>query len=302
MFLSNRGSFRPETSGAYTLRRRGRRRPKSGSAIGACAVARLAGSGGPIGDYYGSANTRGVVGRVALAGHRPRQPVALAYGLPPGPAVVAAAVGVRDGRLPLPERRARHLEGRLGEARVGAGADGPADGLAVEQVDDGRQVHLAAVVGQAELGHVADPRLVGAPGGEVVGAVRPQQQVGRGRVDLAGVGAVAPPARVAHAQPEPAHEPPHHLLRHRPAAPARHDLAHEPVAPRRVAVDAEGALDLGRRPVRRRVGRGQGVELVVVGGAGQTQGRAGGRGAEGALEPGGAAGRLSVGEGRRPCF
>ncbi|RDC40427.1 hypothetical protein C1850_11505, partial [Adlercreutzia equolifaciens subsp. celatus] len=43
---------------AYTLRRRGRRRPKSGSAIGACAVARLAGSGGPIGDYYGSANTR----------------------------------------------------------------------------------------------------------------------------------------------------------------------------------------------------------------------------------------------------
>ena len=58
MFLSNRGSFRPETSGAYTLRRRGRRRPKSGSAIGACAVARLAGSGGPIGDYYGSANIR----------------------------------------------------------------------------------------------------------------------------------------------------------------------------------------------------------------------------------------------------
>lgn len=60
MFLSNRGSFRPETSGAYTLRRRGRRRPKSGSAIGACAVARLAGSGGPIGDYYGSANTQDV--------------------------------------------------------------------------------------------------------------------------------------------------------------------------------------------------------------------------------------------------
>jgi len=61
MFLSNRGSFRPETSGAYTLRRRGRRRPKSGSAIGACAVARLAGSGGPIGDYYGSANTPSTV-------------------------------------------------------------------------------------------------------------------------------------------------------------------------------------------------------------------------------------------------
>ena len=62
MFLSNRGSFRPETSGAYTLRRRGRRRPKSGSAIGACAVARLAGSGGPIGDYYGSANSQRALG------------------------------------------------------------------------------------------------------------------------------------------------------------------------------------------------------------------------------------------------
>ena len=61
MLLSNRGSFRPETSGAYTLRRRGRRRPKSGSAIGACAVARLAGSGGPIGDYYGSANRRKLI-------------------------------------------------------------------------------------------------------------------------------------------------------------------------------------------------------------------------------------------------
>ena len=61
MFLSNRGSFRPETSGAYTLRRRGRRRPKSGSAIGACAVARLAGSGGPIGDYYGSANSASLI-------------------------------------------------------------------------------------------------------------------------------------------------------------------------------------------------------------------------------------------------
>lgn len=69
MFLSNRGSFRPETSGAYTLRRRGRRRPKSGSAIGACAVARLAGSGGPIGDYYGSANIDALlVGEDALAG------------------------------------------------------------------------------------------------------------------------------------------------------------------------------------------------------------------------------------------
>ena len=49
------------------------------------------------------------------------------------------------------------------------------------------------------------------------------------------------------------------------------------------------AVDEGKtRRVRRRGGRGQGVELVVVGGAGQAQGRAGGR--------------LSVGEGRRPCF
>ena len=69
MFLSNRGSFRPETSGAYTLRRRGRRRPKSGSAIGACAVARLAGSGGPIGDYYGSANSFSVIAIAERLGH-----------------------------------------------------------------------------------------------------------------------------------------------------------------------------------------------------------------------------------------
>ena len=135
-----------------------------------------------------------------------------------------------------------------------------------------------------------------------MGAVGPQQQVRRRRVDLAGVGAVAPPARVAHAQPEVAHVPAHHLLRHRPAPPARHDLPHEPVAPRRVAVHTEGALDLRGRPVERRVRGGQGLQLVVVGGARQAQGGAGGRGAEGALEPGGAAGRLSVGEGRRPGF
>lgn len=72
MFLSNRGSFRPETSGAYTLRRRGRRRPKSGSAIGACAVARLAGSGGPIGDYYGSAN-KGVNLVTLIPGQDPKR-------------------------------------------------------------------------------------------------------------------------------------------------------------------------------------------------------------------------------------
>ncbi len=83
MFLSNRGSFRPETSGAYTLRRRGRRRPKSGSAIGACAVARLAGSGGPIGDYYGSANIGQLLRqpRRLLAGHRAGRPARPA-GLP----------------------------------------------------------------------------------------------------------------------------------------------------------------------------------------------------------------------------
>lgn len=82
MFLSNRGSFRPETSGAYTLRRRGRRRPKSGSAIGACAVARLAGSGGPIGDYYGSANITDIT----------------EFRIPAGKAYLSAVVDCFDGR------------------------------------------------------------------------------------------------------------------------------------------------------------------------------------------------------------
>ena len=88
MFLSNRGSFRPETSGAYTLRRRGRRRPKSGSAIGACAVARLAGSGGPIGDYYGSANTFRVDGNSSRGYRFVREVVSRRRGRPVSEKVV----------------------------------------------------------------------------------------------------------------------------------------------------------------------------------------------------------------------
>ena len=123
MFLSNRGSFRPETSGAYTLRRRGRRRPKSGSAIGACAVARLAGSGGPIGDYYGSANNVGAalhqvhgvgeVGPVEVAGERLDDGAGLEAG------------HVRDGELgPVGKLQGDHiarLDARIHEPRRQAG-------------------------------------------------------------------------------------------------------------------------------------------------------------------------------------
>ncbi len=69
-----------------------------------------------------------------------RSLVAPAYGLPPGPAVVAAAVGVRDGR---PPRSVAHAISRDDSVRRASGLvpTAPADGLAVEQVDDGRQVH-----------------------------------------------------------------------------------------------------------------------------------------------------------------
>ncbi len=73
-------------------------------------------------------------------------------------------------------------------------------GLAVEQVAscDGRQVHLGSGPSSGRyprrwnsvtsLTHAS----LGRPADEVVGAVRPQQQVGRGRVDLAGVWRASP--------------------------------------------------------------------------------------------------------------
>lgn len=196
MFLSNRGSFRPETSGAYTLRRRGRRRPKSGSAIGACAVARLAGSGGPIGDYYGSAN-------------------------------MAPAVAVHHGARPLPPGREGVEQRPVGERGRGPGADPPAGGAAVVAVHHGAQVDLAG--GHAELGDVGDPQLVGGRRREV-----PGHQVRRGRRDLPLVGAPppAPPPVVDHLEPLLPHQPAHDLLGRAPplAAQARPYRAVAPVA------------------------------------------------------------------------
>lgn len=119
MFLSNRGSFRPETSGAYTLRRRGRRRPKSGSAIGACAVARLAGSGGPIGDYYGSANIPSLTRSRSLTPRRAKQRERrILSALAGGTGKVVECVG--SGYLP-PHRAS--LVGKSAEVRYAAGID-----------------------------------------------------------------------------------------------------------------------------------------------------------------------------------
>ena len=143
MFLSNRGSFRPETSGAYTLRRRGRRRPKSGSAIGACAVARLAGSGGPIGDYYGSANTA----RASLGG---------AEG---GRRLAAAPGGFLRLPLPQPSRgllgrtpRVVHARGTLELLRVVELGDGLPGDRQLRRIDArahrGRRAPVAGWLGQ----------------------------------------------------------------------------------------------------------------------------------------------------------
>ena len=100
----------------------------------------------------------GVVAAGALARHAARQAVALAYRAPAGPAVVAAAVGVRHGRLAAGERRARELQRRVGQRRRRPRADRPGDGPAVEAVDHGAQVALGARR-QAELRDVGDPHV-----------------------------------------------------------------------------------------------------------------------------------------------
>jgi hypothetical protein len=207
---------------------------------------------------------RRVVGAAALPGHRAGDAVLLADALPAGPAVVAAAVGVAERGLARPQRGAGRLQRRVGERGVRARAGRPGDGPAVEEVHDRAQVDLARVVGQAELGDVGDPLLVGGRGAEVVGAVLPQGQVGRRLVGLAGVGAVPPPAAQVGGHEAPlAHHGAHHLLAHADA-PAPRRLVDEAVAAGAAALLAEDALHLVRdRPPP--VGRGvQGLVVPVL--------------------------------------
>jgi len=109
-----------------------------------------------------------VVGRVALPRHRAGDAVRRADPLPARPAVMAAAVGVAEGVLPGPQLRARGQQRGVRELGVRAPRDRPAHGLAVEQVDDRREVDLGRV-GELELDYVGRPLLAGRVGAEVVG-------------------------------------------------------------------------------------------------------------------------------------
>lgn len=101
---------------------------------------------------------------------------------------MAAEVRVDLGMVSLAEPLARAEQRRVGHLGIGRGRYRPAQRHAVEAVHDRRQVHLAG--GDAELGHVGDPQLVGLVRAEVVPAPLVEQEVGRRLRDLALVRAV----------------------------------------------------------------------------------------------------------------
>ena len=142
----------------------------------------------------------------------------------------------------MAKARQRVAQRRVGE--LGVRGERPARGhqAAVEQVDHDRPPEPAA--GEAHLGYVGDPLLVRPRRRELVAPLAQQQVGGRGRRDLAGVGAPAPaPARVARDQALAAHAAPHRPLGQ--AGRRRHPA---------VAVGAAGGLE-GRPD--------QGVRLTV---------------------------------------
>lgn len=103
---------------------------------------------------------------------------------------MAAAVRADLGMVSLAEPLARAEQRRVGHLGIGRGRYRPAQRHAAGAVHDGREARLAG--GDAELGHVGDPQLVGLVGMEAVPAPLVAQQV-LGRLgDLAPVGAVAP--------------------------------------------------------------------------------------------------------------
>ena len=203
-----------------------------------------------------------VVGRAPLPRHRAGDAVRRADPLPARPAVMAAAVGVAEGVLPGPQLRARGQQRGVRELGVRAPRYRPAHRLAVEQVDDRREVDLGRV-GELELGYVGRPLLVGRVGAEVVGAVVVEGDVLGALVGLAGVGAVLlGPCLAAPGRAVLAHDGAHDLLRHHDgllphAQSVRHDavaadavlgpelLGHQRVQPCvLVAADDGGALVL----------------------------------------------------------
>ena len=199
----------------------------------------------------------GVVGAAPLGRHAADEPGPLADRDPARPAVVGAAVAV-DGRV----RAGAHAGDRVGEAavgerRVGPRPDAPGDRHAVEAVDDGAEVGLRAG-GQAELGDVGHPQLVGGARPEA-----PGHEVGRGGRGLARVGAPPPaaPARVDDLEALLAHHAPHALL-------AAADPAAAQARPHRAVAPGAAPLGEGRGDRAADVGVAVGPEagpVVLIG-------------------------------------
>ena len=88
---------------------------------------------------------------------------------------MAAAVRADLGMVPFAKPPARADQGRVRHLGVGRRGDRPAQRHAAGAVRDGREARLAG--GDAELGHVGDPQLVGLASMEVVPAPLVAQQV-----------------------------------------------------------------------------------------------------------------------------
>lgn len=106
---------------------------------------------------------RGVVGAASLGRHASHQPVLLADGDPPGPAVVAALVGVDHRPRSRTTRGERLEQGRVGQLRGRPASHRPGARHLAEAVEHGAQVGLRAV-GQPELRDARESRLVGRRG------------------------------------------------------------------------------------------------------------------------------------------
>ena len=186
-----------------------------------------------------------VVRTAALRTHRPGQPVLPADADPPGPPVVATAVGVDDRTLPVAERGARVAEHPVGQLGVRARADRPGHRHPVVAVDHRAEVDLAR--GDGELRQVRDPQPVRFLGME--NAI--DEVVRRLAADLALVRAVAAGPLEQGDEPVPRHEP-HDALHGHPYAhaPQFQMDALAPVAPSAVPERLPHQPREGRVPVR----------------------------------------------------
>ena len=201
-----------------------------------------------------------VVRTAALRTHRPGQPVLPADADPPGPPVVATAVGVDDRTLPVPERGARVAEHPVGQLGVRARADRPGHRHPVVAVDHRAEVDLAR--GDGELRQVRDPQPV-----RFLGMENAIDEVVRRLGQLALVRAVAAGPLEQGDEPVPRHEPHNALRGHSYAhAPQFQMDALVPVAPSAVLERLPHQPQEGRVPVRP-VHR---VQLMIVGAARQT--------------------------------